>query len=636
MLSDTTAELFADDRLALALSRAANHLFSLQHTDGYWRAELEANSTLTSEYVFLTHILGRVTPTREAKCIDELLARQLADGGWGINDHKGGELSTSIEAYAALKMSGVDPQSAPLQRGREFIRQNGGLEGARTFTKIYLALLGLGSYRDVPAIPPWVLLFPDRFPLSIYQMSSWARSCVVPLIVLLDKQPIWRPQRTVVLDELLRGRRWVNNLAAGGGVETIFLWVDRALHWLAGADIIPFRTAALGRAERWILEHQDDEGDWGGIMPAMAYSILALRALGYPDAHPVLRRGWQAIERFGIETSDRYRMQSCVSPVWDTALAIWSLREAEVSADHLSILRGARWLLDKQGHHYGDWRIKNGQGRPGAWSFEFFNRFYPDCDDTSACILALRDVALGTDTPWRDVSIDVARQWVLSMQSKDGGWGAFDMDNTQTLWNEIPFADHKAMLDTSSPDLTGRVLEMLGCCGFNRHSPAIERALRYLQREQRANGSWYGRWGVNFVYGTWAVLSGAHEIGLQKSAPLVQRGTAFLMSVQNEDGGWGESTESYDVNRFVPRASTPSQTAWGVMGLLAGGQVESRSVRRGVAWLVAHQRKDGGWDEDAFTGTGFPRHFYIRYHLYRDCFPMMALARYRKHGGRHG
>jgi squalene-hopene/tetraprenyl-beta-curcumene cyclase len=456
-------------------------------------------------------------------------------------------------------------------------------------------------------------------------MSSWARSCVVPLVVLLARKPVWRPQRAVAVDELrLPGPS--NGPEPGGPWTAFFHQTDRALHALERRGLVPFRWTALQRAERWILAHQDDEGDWGGIFPAMEYSLLALRALGYPDAHPALRRGWHAIERFGLETADSYRMQACVSPVWDTALATWGLVEAGVSPDHRALTRGAEWLLSKQIGHYGDWSVKNRNATPGGWSFEFFNRFYPDVDDSAACILALCGLRLGANDAWRNASIAQACRWISSMQSRDGGWAAFDVDNTQQLWNEIPFADHKAMLDPSTPDVTGRVLEMLGTTGLGE-ADRIARAIRFLTDRQRADGSWYGRWGVNFVYGTWAVLCGLRAVSIAANDPRIARGADFLIRAQNADGGWGESTASYDDDRFVAGPSTASQTAWGVMGLLAAGLEVSVPVDRGLEWLVAAQRANGGWDETAFTGTGFPGHFYIRYHLYRDCFPTMALGR---------
>ncbi|HEX7635190.1 MAG TPA: squalene--hopene cyclase, partial [Noviherbaspirillum sp.] len=453
-----------------AVMKARARLLALQRPEGYWWEELEANSTLTSEYVFLMHMLDRVDEGRQAKCAAELLAEQLPDGGWGIGDGKGGQLSASIEAYAALKLVGCDLDSAPMARARQFILARGGLGQARMFTRIHFALLGWWSYDALPALPPWIMMLPERSPISIYQMSSWARSCVVPLIILLDKKPVWRPRRNIDLAELIVRRDGTctdtQDAASANGPgassrNALFGVIDRVLRWLDRHDFVPLRRRSIRRAESWILERQDDEGDWGGILPAMMYSLLALRALGYAVDHPVLRRGRAAIDRFAIESGTRLRMQSCVSPVWDSALAIWSLREAGLPADHPALAGGAHWLLGKQVSRYGDWSVKNRGGKPGGWSFEFYNRYYPDCDDTAAVILALHGLDLGPDNAYRDASIENAREWVLSMQCRNGGWAAFDVDNTQQLWNRIPFADHGAMLDEASPDVTGHVLEIL-------------------------------------------------------------------------------------------------------------------------------------------------------------------------------
>lgn len=625
-----------EEQLGEAIERAREHLLSIQNPEeGYWWAELEANTTLTSEYIFLMHMLDRVDPEKQRKCANELLAEQRPDGGWWIYHGGPSEISTTIEAYVALKMAGHDPESEPLRRAREFILANGGLEKARVFTKIHFAMMGLWSYEGTPVLPAWVMFFPEKFRMSIYNMSSWARSCVVPLIILLDHKPVWKPRKEITIDELYVGEKslvkhswpWRSPLLSW---ENFFIGADKVLRKLEQWGVVPMRERAVKKAEKWILQHQDDEGDWGGIIPAMAYSLLALQALGYRKEDPRMRKGWEAITRFLMEGSDRARLQSCLSPVWDTALAMWSLREAGLPENHPALRKGARWLLGKQVQHYGDWSIKNTDGLPGGWSFEFTNRYYPDCDDTSACILALSRVELGEDNDYRDASLERARDWVLSMQCKPGGWGAFDVDNDNQLWNKIPFADHKAMLDPNTPDLTGRVVEMLGDRGHDLTHPAVQRAVSYLLAEQRRDGSWFGRWGVNYVYGTWAVICGLRHVGLPAEHPAIRRGAAFLKSVQNPDGGWGEHCDSYAIGKFMANESAPSQTAWALMGLIAAGETFGDEVTRGMAWLVEHQNEDGSWDEEQFTGTGFPEHFYIRYHLYRDCFPAMALGRYGK------
>lgn len=613
-----------------ALKQAREHLYALQEPEApFWHAELEANSTLTSEYIFFSHILDRVSPDKERMCVAELLSSQLDDGGWGIGDGRGGEISTSIEAYVALRLAGLTTSSASMQRARDFILAEGGLQGARMFTRVHLALLGLWPYDQLPTIPPALMMVPGL----IYRMASWARSCVVPLIVILARKPRWRRPLGLAIDELVPPGAYPSVYSppkpeAAPSWEYAFARLEGAIRSLDRLGVVPLRERALRRAERYILERQDDEGDWGGIFPAMTYSLVALVALGYPLHHPTIVRGWAAVERLGRERDGRLRFESCVSPVWDTALAVLALRDAGEPADDPRLRAAARWLLDRQIRHFGDWSVRNPEGRPGGWSFEFNNRYFPDNDDTAAVILALQSLEFSSEeeSSYRDASIGAARAWVLSMQCKGGGWGAFDVDNDDTLWNRIPFADHGAMLDPPTPDLTGRVLEMLGSTGLREDAAPVRRALRWLAQEQRGDGSWYGRWGVNFVYGTWAVLSGLAALRLDASEPMLRAGAGFLTRAQNPDGGWGESCLSYDHDRFIPAPSSASQTAWGVMGLLAAGETDSFGLRRGVRWLLEHQREDGGWDETAFTGTGFPQHFYIRYHLYRDCFPARALG----------
>ncbi len=613
-----------------AARRSVSWLGALQRPQGYWWMELEANTTLTSEYVFLRRMFGLRDEVRDEKCRNELLAEQLPDGGWGIGDGKGAEISTTVEAFVALRLLGMSEAAPALVEARKAILRLGGLARVRVFTRIYFALMGLWPHEALPAMPVWLNCLPPRFPLSIYRMSSWARSCVVPLSVILDRKsvyPVEANEGELTLDSL-----WAEggpNLAlpvAGGAWSRFFGAVDKVLRGAARRNWVPLRKRALRVAERYVLSRQDDEGDWGGIYPAKAFSMLALRALGYPEEDPSSVRGWEAIERFALESPKRYRMQSCVSPVWDTALVVRSLSEAGEGAGE-AVRVASHWLLGKQVLNYGDWEVLGSRAAPGGWSFEHNNRYFPDCDDTAACILALRATHLGEAGERRKLAaLRRALNWVISMQCTDGGWGAFDKDNDQRLWNAIPFADHGAMLDNSSPDVTGRVLEVLADTQGADCQASVARAIGYLRRTQRKDGSWYGRWGVNFVYGTWAVLSGLTKAGLAARDASVSAGVNFLRSAQNDDGGWGEACTSYDEDRFVASASTASQTAWGVLGLLVTVGVADPAARRGVQWLVRHQSVDGSWQEEAFTGTGFPQHFYIRYHAYRNCFPLLALA----------
>ena len=632
----TAGRAAALDDLTEGLERAVGHLRSLQQPDGHYIAELEANVTLTAEYVFLGHMLDRHDPGRERRAVAEIIAQQAADGGYVLHEGGPGDLSATVEAYVAMRIAGEAVHAPHMERARDFIVARGGVEASRVFTRQYLAMLGLWDYAGTPALPAWLILLPDRFAMSIYQMSSWARSCVVPLLVLMSLRPVFPPRVPVTIDEICtrpdgpQRHRTPLRRDAWFSVHNAFVMIDRGLKVLQRLGWSPGQERALRRAEEWILRHQDDEGDWGGILPAMAFSMLALKALGYERGHDAMDRGWRALERFAIDDGSRRRLQSCVSPVWDTGLALWSLQEAGVAPDDSALVRGAQWLLQRQVRHYGDWSVKNRAGRPGGWAFEYHNRFYPDNDDTAVVILALRGIDLGPDGPCRDAAIRAAEAWVRSMQCRPGGWGAFDVDNDQTLWNRVPFADHGAMLDPNTPDLTGHVIEMLGALGHGVTDPAVDSAIRYLRGEQRPDGAWFGRWGVNYVYGTSAALAGLARVGLPEADPMVRRAARFLIGAQNADGGWGEACESYDVGHFVARASTASQTAWALIGLVAAGEARSEPAQGAVRWLLQHQRPEGGWDEAAFTGTGFPSHFYIRYHLYRDCFPTLALGLYRQ------
>jgi squalene-hopene/tetraprenyl-beta-curcumene cyclase len=565
-----------------------------------------------------------------------------------------------------------------MRRARALILARGGLSATRVFTKIHLALVGQYAWSGVPTIPSWFVLLPRLK----YEISSWARSCVVPLAVIFARKPTFPLPAIHRVDELYAegaaNVRPVVQRPDGGWRRQLFWGADAVLKLLDRLPDTPIAAISLRAAERWILARQDASGDWAGIIPAMLYSVLALRTLGYSVHHPAIRRGMEAIERFGIREGGTFRLQSCVSPVWDTALSVVALADAELdpalrapgpaaeaaiarwldeerrwpqplpvdgprrarcevvvpaAGGHPDLVRAARWLLDRQIFATGDWAVKNRRGKPGGWAFEFVNDTYPDVDDTAAVLLALRRVP----TPFEDRkrwAMERGLGWVLSMQGKDGGFAAFDVDNDLALMNDLPFADHGAMLDPSCPDITGRILQALGEMGYGPALPAAERAIAFLRRRQQADGSWYGRWGVNYIYGTGHALQGLGAIGIGPDAPEVRRAVAWLERVQNRDGGWGETVESYtDPARRGQGESTASQTAWALLGLLAAGRHDSESVRRGLSWLLDTQRRDGGWDERAFTGTGFPGHFYIRYHLYRLHFPLSALGRWRRLAG---
>jgi len=620
-------------RVTQAIERSRRFFLRTQAPDGFWAGELEANVTLTAEYIMFRYFLGGIDPGRQRKAVHHILRTQQPDGGWNIYYGGPSELSATIEAYFALKLAGHSPDEPHMQKARELILAKGGVEKSHVFTKINLALFGQYDWQGIPTMPVEMMFLPTGFYFNIYEFSSWTRSVIVPLMILFARKPIVTLPGFSGIDELYTSppdqRRmtveWSEELVSW---RNVFVLADRVLKLIEKAPIDAVRSAAIRRAEEWILTHQDETGDWGGIMPAMMNSVLALVSLGYKPTDPVIAKGLEAIERFGIESPTEFWLQACVSPVWDTAIAMIALAEAGLSPTHPALVHATNWLVSKQVLRKGDWAIKNRKGEPGGWAFEFFNDFFPDNDDTAMVLLALRYVHLGEELSKHAYERGLA--WLLSMQCSDGGWGAFDMDNNKRLLNKIPFADLESLLDPSTSDVTGRVIELLGKLGYPRQHPLIRRALRFLRKDQTEDGAWYGRWGVNYVYGTWSVLTGLRAIDEDFSQEYVQRAIRWLESCQNPDGGWGESCFSYEAPQGKGRGtSTASQTAWGAMALLESGKIHTPAVERAVRFLIERQREDGTWAEEEFTGTGFPKHFYLNYNLYRDYFPLMALARYR-------
>jgi len=632
----TVRPTVGEAQLRSALDRSRKYLLALQDPrHGFWVGEVEANPTLTAEYVFFMHFMETVDDLRQKKMVRYLKETQLGEGAWNIYFKGPGDLSTTVEAYCAMRLAGESPRSRHMTRAREFILAHGGVEEARVFTKLFLALMGVYPWERCPALPPELMLLPQGFPLNIYEMASWARATVVPLLVLWHHKPTIRPEKGFAIPELGAPPHTAAEAAAAelrsrteaGAWERLFLMCDRSMKRYEKGPKPWVRKRALKAAEEWILARQDPTGEWGGIMPAMMNSLMALKCLGYPLHHPAVRNGLEAVHRFAIEDAHSLRLQSCVSPVWDTANASLALLESGLSPEHEALRHAAAWLWNKQGTEPGDWSVKNPDTAPGGWSFEFENRVYPDCDDTLAVLTVLRRCHGDRRRPedWHR-----GFQWLLSMQSIAGGWGAFDRDNNKEIWNRIPFADHKSMLDPPTGDLTGRVLEFLGGLGYGIDFPPVARAVAFLEAEQEADGTWFGRWGINYLYGTWCALCGLRAVGYDMRRPRIRRAVTWLLSCQNEDGGWGESCRSYDdPAAFKGRgASTPSQTSWALMALVAAGEEHSAAVQAGVAHLLRSQNAQGSWDEQEFTGTGFPRFFYLRYHMYRDYFPLMALARY--------
>ena len=623
-----------EQRHVEAAKKSAAAMLELQAPQGYWCGELTADSTLESDYILLQLWMhppgsdGKWTPPSRArvdKAVRSILERQLPDGGWHIYPGGGSEVNATARAYTVLKIAGVDPESEAMRLARERVLALGGLQSCNSYTKINFSLFGLYPRKYVPSVPPEIVLVPGDL---IYEMSSWTRAIVVPLSIVQAIGKVKPAPNGVRVDELLDSHKKMS-LPKRDAVSLIFNQVDRAVKLWEVRGLRNIRARAIREAERWMLERTRYSDGLGAIYPSMMYLIMALESLNYAADHPDLVEGIRHFENLLIETEDRFQFQPCVSPVWDTAICAYALGELGeffpglVGADRMT--RCADWLLSKEVRRKGDWSVKRPELEPSGWAFEFANEFYPDIDDTAMVLLALRHAKASN----RERQAKVERRavnWLLGMQSSDGGWAAFDVDNNWALLNKVPFADHNAMLDPACPDITGRVLEALARMGLTASHPAIRRGVQYLVRSQERDGSWYGRWGVNYIYGTFLAVRGLRRTGVQDVTETVRRAAEFLKTAQNPDGGWGESGAGYKTNHFVSAPSTPSQTAWALLGLEASGERESAAVRRGLHWLLVHQKEDGRWDEGLMTGTGFPNVFYLSYHLYRDYFPLLALA----------
>ncbi|GAA1850201.1 squalene--hopene cyclase [Actinomadura bangladeshensis] len=601
-----------------ALDAARAHLLGLQSPEGWWKAELETNVTMDAEDLLLRQFLGIRTEAETAEAARWIRSQQRADGTWA-NFHGGpADLSTTIEAYVALRLAGDPPDAGHMLAAAKYARDAGGIEGSRVFTRIWLALFGQWSWDDLPVMPPELMFLPSRVPLNVYDWACWARQTIVPLTILGSLRPV----RSLPVDLAeLRGGAVPPDGAKGWG--RAFNALDRVLHVYEKAPVRPLRRAAMRRAADWIIARQEADGCWGGIQPPWVYSLMALNVLGYGLDHPVVKRGLDGLERFTIRDEKGRRLEACQSPVWDTVLAMNALGDAGAAPDDPALLRAAHWVVGEEVKGLGDWAVRRPDLPPGGWAFEFDNDVYPDTDDTAEAILALRKVAL----PEAEAPIERAIRWLNGMASRDGGFGAFDADNTRELCTKLPFCDFGAVIDPPSADVTAHVVEALSKEGL-AESAVVKRAVVWLLKAQEADGSWFGRWGANHVYGTGGVVPALIAAGVRPGKPAIRRAVAWLEEHQNPDGGWGEDLRSYDDPAWIGRGeSTPSQTAWALLALLAAGE-RSAAVDAGVRWLVDNQRPDGNWDEDQFTGTGFPGDFYINYHLYRLVFPISALGRY--------
>ncbi len=621
-----------DSRISDAMQRSVNWFLSAQAPEGYWWGELEADSTLESDYILYQYVLGRFEREKIAKLANYVRRQQLPDGGWSIYPGGPAEINATVKAYFALKLAGDLPEASHLERARRKVNELGGLEAANSYTRFYLAMVGAIAWDLVPAIPPELMLLPNWFLVNVYEMSSWTRSILIPLTILYAQRPDWKVPEHGQVGELFRNGsrktaafKWDRRVVSW---RNLFLAINKLLKAHERLSWKPLRRRALGRARAWLLEHLERSDGLGTIYPAMVNSVFALMALGFPPEDPLTGREIGFLASYEIEEGDTLRVQPCISPVWDTAIAMVSLQEAGLGPNHPALVNAARWLLDHQIVGSGDWQVKNRDAEPGGWAFEFRNDFFPDVDDTAFVLMALAPVA-DADAERMKPALRRGLAWLLSMQNRDGGWGAFDRDNDRALLTQIPFADHNAMIDPSTADVTARTVECLGRFGWPASHPTVARAVEFLRRDQTAEGPWYGRWGVNYVYGTSGVLRALEPVGLAAGEDC-HRAVNWLRSVQNADGGWGESIASYDDASLKGKGvSTPSQTAWALIGLLAVSGPGDPAVERGIAYLLERQNADGSWDEDQFTGTGFPRVFYLKYHLYRNAFPLYALGRYR-------
>ncbi|WP_396445380.1 squalene--hopene cyclase [Actinomadura sp.] len=617
-----TPEAAAPRTAADALDAAREHLLLLQSPEGWWKGELRTNVTMDAEDLLLREFLGIRTGEDTREAARWIRSRQSPDGTWA-NFHDGPpDLSTTVEAYVALRLAGDLPDAGHMARAAAYIRGEGGLPATRVFTRFWLAMFGRWPWDELPVVPPEMVFLPRWFPLNVYDFACWARQTIVPLSVVGALRPV-RPL-PFGLDELVPDYRLPRPGRRGlPGWGEAFGALDRALHVYQRRPLRGLREAALRRAAEWIVARQERDGSWGGIQPPWVYSLLALHLLGYGLDHPVIQRGLDGLERFTIRDEQGRRLEACQSPVWDTALAINALADAGLPAGHPALERAARWLVGEEVRGPGDWSVRRPGLPPGGWAFEFDNDCYPDADDTAEVVIALNRAR----HPLAEPAIERGVRWMAGMASKDGGFGAFDADNTRALCRRLPFCDFGEVIDPPSADVTAHVVEAMSHRGMADSLP-VKRAVVWLLRAQEPDGSWFGRWGANHVYGTGAVVPALIAAGVRPEKPVIRDAVGWLRRHQRDDGGWGEDLRSYRDRSWVGHgASTPSQTAWALLALLAAGE-RGPAVERGIRWLVEHQRPDGTWDEDHYTGTGFPGDFYINYHLYRLVFPLSALGRY--------
>lgn len=617
-----------------SIIRAGQFLLDQQMPQGCWCGELEADTTLESDTIKMWQLLGRVDPQKQDRLIRWILKQEISSGGWPIYAGGPAELNATVKAYVALRLAGVSEEGV-LRRSRAAILKLGGLERINSFEKTYLALFGLYPWDQVPALPPEVALLPDWFPVNIYEISYWSRAILIPLSVLYAVRPAWKKVNFTLddlwVDPARKQAKITNDQKGGAAWRSFFLAVNSLLKWHESLPWKPFRRAALRKADRWMNERMVGTDGLGAIFPAMVNAVFALKALGYADGDPLFEQAVREMERLELPAEDGLKIQPCFSPLWDTSIALYVLGKAALPGKGHALEKAIDWLKESEIRIWGDWRVKNPQGKPGGWAFEYRNPFYPDVDDTAQVLLGFQSF-YGKPAAYSVAAFDRGLEWALSMQNRDGGWSSYDKNNDRTALNYFPFADHNAMLDPSSADITGRVLEMLAGAGMTLEHPAVRKAAAYLRKNQEQDGTWFGRWGVNYIYGTWLALRGLHAVGEPMEQERYQKAGRWIVSMQNADGGWGETCRSYDDPSLKGRGeSTASQTAWALMALLSLGMTSPPAFHSGLNYLLRTQQADGNWQEGPFTGTGFPRVFYLKYHLYRTYFPLLALIEAREY-----
>jgi len=631
-----------DKKIEEAIRKSQEYLFSKQHEEGYWAGLLEADVTVVTDFLILMLIFGIRNKKRELKAIEYVRKRQHGDGSWSLYYEGQGSLDITLRTYFFLKIAGIDTEEEIMVKARRFILEKGGAEKTNAYTKIILALFGQYSWKGIPEIPPEIIFLPKWSYVNIYEFASWTRATILAFSIIITAKPVFKIDNSDIT-ELYKHKRHLKHpprfrLSAKDGLANIFILTNYLFKlWdkLPG-ELKIGRNLATQRVKEWILDHQEEDGSWGGILLPWFFSLIALKVLGKKDDDPVISKGIEGLEDFIMEDEDSFILQPATSPVWDTAWSIIALRFSGVSPDDERLVKAARWLLRKQINAKGDWVIKNPSTQPGCWSFEFENKYYPDIDDTSKVSLALDLVDL-PEKEKKDEAIDKAIKWVLDMQNRDGSWAAFDRDNNKKLFKNIPFADFITPLDFGTPDITGHVLFVIGELGYTDDIDKrfIAKALKNLKKNQCRDGSWYGRWGVTYIYGTSKVLQALDVLGRKEKLfycfeKNIVKAFDWLKSIQNDDGGWGEHCASFEEHRYVELGgSTASQTAWALLGLMSCRE-NDECIRKGIGYLIENQNPDGSWSEKHYTGGGFPGTFYLRYELYKDYFPLMALGKYKR------